>query len=76
VYLTNSLGLHIDQLDFRSGISHLPDGGVAAAIGAKETLRDHEPDRLNRRKTDFKLDHGTLGSKPSPILRDTSADLS
>ena len=28
-----TLGLHIDQLDFRSGVSHLPDGGVAGGSG-------------------------------------------
>ena len=28
-----ALGLHIDQLDFRSGVSHLPDGGVAGGSG-------------------------------------------
>ena len=29
----SSLGVHIDQVEFRSGASHLPDGGVAAGSG-------------------------------------------
>jgi xanthine dehydrogenase YagR molybdenum-binding subunit len=28
-----SLGVHIDQVEFRSGASHLPDGGVAGGSG-------------------------------------------
>jgi xanthine dehydrogenase YagR molybdenum-binding subunit len=28
-----ALGLHIDHIDFRSGASHLPDGGVAGGSG-------------------------------------------
>ncbi len=28
-----TLGLHIDQVDFRSGVSNLPDGGVAGGSG-------------------------------------------
>jgi xanthine dehydrogenase YagR molybdenum-binding subunit len=28
-----ALGLHIDHIDFRSGVSHLPDGGVVGGSG-------------------------------------------
>ena len=31
--LLKSLGVHIDQVEFRSGASHLPDGGVAGGSG-------------------------------------------
>ena len=48
-----ALGLHIDHVDFRSGVSHLPDGGVAGGNlegrGKVETMTFKKP-RLMLRK--------------------------
>ena len=40
-----TLGLHIDHIDFRSGVSHLPDGGVADSPAGIAELVGHGHER-------------------------------